>query len=169
MQSNSRIINPTSVFCVDRYQYYRLLSVADYGTREGSETWCAYMLRGLRDEIRKIDRLSDHTFLTDKIINSALVLSEREKRITSRERKMLKIAFETGPVNAARYRELFPDKAPQEISRRIRGLREKSLLLSLEEGSRKYVINLKARLLRLGIMEALDQYGFLPPQLPTDP
>lgn len=70
-----------------------MLSVADSGTREGLETWCTYMLRGLRD---------------------------------------------------------------------------KNLLLSLEQGSRKYVINLKARFLRLGIMEALDQNGFLPPQLPAN-
>ena len=122
------------------------------------------MLRGLRNEIRKIDLLSDHAYLSEKIIQPALVLSEEEKRITSRERQMLKIAFDAGAVSATHYRNLFRDKTPQEISRRIRGLREKNLLLSLTEGSRKYVINLKAGLLRLGIMEALDQQGFLPPQ-----
>jgi hypothetical protein len=89
-------------------------------------------------------------------------------RITSRERHMLKIAFDAGAVSATHYRDLFRDKTPQEISRRIRGLRDKNLLLSLTEGSRKYVINLKAVLLRLGIMEALDQQGFLPPQLPDN-
>ena len=167
--NNSRIINPTSVFCIDRNLYYKMLSVADNGTREGQEIWCTYMLRGLRDEIRKIDLLSNHTYLAEKIIHSALVLSEEEKRITSRERYMLKIAFDAGAVSATHYRELFRDKTPQEISRRIRGLRDKNLLLSLAEGSRKYVINLKAGLLRLGIMEALDQQGFLPPQLPTNP
>ncbi|TFH22517.1 MAG: Fic family protein [Bacteroidia bacterium] len=167
--NNSRIINPTSVFCIDRNLYYKMLSVADNGTREGQEIWCTYMLRGLRDEIRKIDLLSNHTYLAEKIIHSALVLSEEEKRITSRERYMLKIAFDAGAVSATHYRELFRDKTPQEISRRIRGLRNKNLLLSIAEGSRKYVINLKAGLLRLGIMEALDQQGFLPPQLPTNP
>jgi len=167
--NNSRIINPTSVFCIDRNLYYKMLSVADSGTREGQESWCTYMLRGLRDEIRKIDLLSNHTFLAEKIIHTALVLSEKEKRITSRERNMLKIAFDAGAVSASQYRDLFRDKTPQEISRRIRGLRDKNLLLSLAEGSRKYVINLKAGLLRLGIMEALDQQGFLPPQLPENP
>ena len=132
-------------------------------------TWCIYMLRGLRDEIKKIDLLSNHTYLAEKIIHTALALSEKEKRITSRERNMLKIAFDTGAVSATHYRELFRDKTPQEISRRIRDLRNKNLLLSLTEGSRKYVINLKATLLRLGIMEALDQQGFLPPQLPANP
>ncbi len=127
------------------------------------------MLRGLRDEIRKIDLLSNHSYLAEKIIHTALVLSEKEKRITSRERYMLKIAFDAGAVSATHYRDLFRDKTPQEISRRIRGLRDKNLLLSLAEGSRKYVINLKAGLLRLGIMEALDQQGFLPPQLPANP
>ncbi len=167
--NNSRIINPTSVFCIDRNLYYKMLSVADIGTCEGQKTWCIYMLRGLRDEIKKIDLLSKHTYLAEKIIHTALVLSEKEKRITSRERNMLKIAFDTGAVSATHYRKLFRDKTPQEISRRIRDLRNKNLLLSLTEGSRKYVINLKAALLRLGIMEALDQQGFLPPQLPANP
>jgi len=167
--NDSRIINPTSVFCIDRNLYYNMLSIADSGTREGQETWCAYMLRGLRDEIRKIDLLSNHTYLAEKIIHTSLVLSEKEKRITSRERHMLKIAFDAGAVSASHYRDLFRDKTPQEISRRIRGLRDKNLLLSLAEGSRKYVINLNAGLLRLGIMEALDQQGFLPPQLPANP
>lgn len=167
--NNSRIINPTSVFCIDRYRYYKMLSTADSGTREGLESWCTYMLGGMRDEIRKIDLLSDHIYLTEKIIHVALVLSEREKRISFRDRQMLRIAFDVGAVSATHYRDLFKDKSPQEISRRIRGLRDKHLLLSLDEGSRKYVINLKARLLRPGIMEALDQQGFLPPRLPTNP
>jgi len=167
--NNSRIINPTSVFCMDRNLYYKMLSIADNGTKEGQEMWCTYMLRGLRDEIRKIDLLSDHPYLAENIIHTALVISEEEKRITSRERYMLKIAFDAGAVSATHYRDLFRDKTPQEISRRIRGLRDKNLLLSLAEGSRKYVINLKAGLLRLGIMEALDQQGFLPPQLTGNP
>jgi Fic family protein len=166
--NKSRIINPTSVFCIDRDLYYRMLSAADSGTVEGLKTWCTYMLKGLRDEIRKIDLLSDHSYLAEKIIHIALGISETEKRITPRERQMLRIAFDTGAVSASHYRESFKNKTPQEISRRIRGLRDKNLLHSLEEGSRKYVINLKARLLRLGIMEALDQNGFLPPQLPAD-
>lgn len=165
--NDSRIINPTSVFCIDRNQYYKNLSAADGGTMEGQKTWCAYMLRGLRDEIRKIDLLSDHEFLAENIIHPALVISEKEKRITSREKDMLKIAFDAGTVTATHYRGLFRDKTPQEISRRIRSLRDKNLLRPLAEGNRKYVINLKAGLLRLGIMEALDQQGFLPPQIPT--
>lgn len=164
--NNSRIINPTSVFCVDRDLYCKMLSKADKGSREGQEIWCTYMLRGLRDEIRKIDLLSNHGYLAENIIHTALILSEKGKRISSRERQMLKIAFDSGAVSATHYRELFRDKAPQEVSRRIRGLRDKNLLLPKAEGSRKYVINLKAGLLRLGIMEALDHQGFLPPQLP---
>jgi len=167
--NDSRIINPTSVFCIDRIQYYNMLSIADGGTREGQETWITYMLRGLRDEIRNIDLLSNHSYLAEKIIHTSLVHSEKEKRITSRERHMLKIAFDAGAVSATHYRDLFRDKSPQEISRRIRSLRSKNLLLSLSEGSRKYVINIKAGMLRLGIMEALDQQGFLPPQLPANP
>ena len=164
--NHSRIINPASAFCMDRMQYYRMLSGADKGSREGLEEWCTYMLRGLRDEIRKIDLLSVHDYLVEKIIFPSLSVSQKANRISSRERLMLRIAFEKGVVSAAQFTELFKTSSPQEISRRIRVLREKKLLLPLDEGSRKYIINLKAAELRLGIMTILDQEGFLPP---TDP
>ena len=59
VQAGGRVLNPTAVFCNDRDRYYTMLAAADTGTQEGLEVWCTYVLRGILDEMRKIDRLAD--------------------------------------------------------------------------------------------------------------
>lgn len=63
-----RIINPTAVFCSNRNNYYNFLSEADKGTDEGIMTWVEYVLKGLEEEIEKIDKLSEYTFLRKEVL-----------------------------------------------------------------------------------------------------
>ena len=58
-----RIINPTAVFCSSRSDYYNYLSIADQGTDQGVLLWSEYVLKGLKEEIEKIDKLSDYDYL----------------------------------------------------------------------------------------------------------
>ena len=55
-----RIINPTAVFCSNRNDYYNNLSIADTGTDTGILAWSEYVLKGLKEEIEKIDKLLDY-------------------------------------------------------------------------------------------------------------
>ncbi len=157
-----RIINPASAFCMDRELYYKSLSSADKGERDGIINWCTYMLSGLKTEMEKTDRLADHSYLMSKILLPAIHHSEKNGRISQLDSKMLKIAVEQHTVQASHFKNLFRDKLPQEISRQIKKLRESRLLVSETEGGRQYVINIRNELLRLGIMNALDREGFLP-------
>ena len=59
-----RIINPTAVFCNNRDNYYNYLSLADSGTDENILKWCEYVLKGLKVEIEKIDRLLNFDYLS---------------------------------------------------------------------------------------------------------
>ena len=65
-----RILNPTAVFCSNRDNYYHYLAEADKGTDEGVLSWCEYVLKGLKEEIEKIDKLLDHNFLTHSFWNN---------------------------------------------------------------------------------------------------
>ena len=67
-----RIINPTAVFCSNRNDYYNYLSSADSGTSEGMLSWIAYVLKGLKEEIEKIDKLPDCKFLRKEILLPAI-------------------------------------------------------------------------------------------------
>jgi Fic family protein len=63
VRAGGRVLNPTAVFCNDRDRYYTMLGKADSGLSEGSEAWCIYVLEGMLNELRKVDRLTDIHFL----------------------------------------------------------------------------------------------------------
>ena len=60
---NGRIINPSSVFYTDRDKYYSMLSNADSLKDDSILEWCEYFLRGLKNEIEKIDSLLDISYV----------------------------------------------------------------------------------------------------------
>jgi Fic family protein len=70
-----RIINPTAVFCSNRKDYYDNLAEADTGTEQGILTWVEYVLKGLKEEIEKIDKLLDYRYLQKEILVPAINLS----------------------------------------------------------------------------------------------
>ena len=157
-----RIVNPTAIFCNDRDLYYKYLSKADKGTRKGILEWSEYVLSGLKTEIQKIDRLSDYKYLKKNILNNAITFSRENDRITETEFKILKIAIEKKVIQASDLRVVFPNKLNSEISRNIRGLKDKQLLIPEKENGRKYIISFQNKILLRGIIRALDENGFLP-------
>jgi Fic family protein len=157
-----RILNPTAVFCSNRKNYYRYLSLADTGKDKGILSWCEYLLRGLKNEIEKIDRLLDYDYLKDEILLPAIRHSQERKFVTDIEAKILKIAVEEQVMQAADLKVLFEGKKASEISRNIGRLKEKKILMSIKEGTRKYVIRFDNNFLLRGIIKLLGDKDFLP-------
>jgi Fic family protein len=160
--AQGRIINPTAVFCSDRNKYNQLLSQADSGTDEGMLNWCEYVLLGLKNEIEKIDRLLDYKYLLSEILVPAIDISREGQVITDAESKILKVAAEKQIFQAADIKKLFPGKLSAEISRILRRLREKNMILTSGEHSRKYIISFNNSFLLRGIIMMLGEKGFLP-------
>lgn len=157
-----RIINPTAVFCSNRNDYYTYLAKADSGTKEGILEWCEYVLRGLKDEIEKIDKLSDYEYLKKEVLIPAINHSLERKYITEIESKVLKRVVENQLIQASDIKDLFSSKHNSEISRQIKKLIEKKMLVPEKEGTRKYIIRFDNNFLLRGIIKALDEKGFLP-------
>jgi hypothetical protein len=65
-------------------------------------------------------------------------------------------------MQASDIREFFPGKSSPEISRQIARLKNRKMLQSEREGSRKYLIRFDNNYLLRGIMKSLDEKGFLP-------
>lgn len=160
--NTGRLINPAAVFCSDRKRYYQYLAKADKGTEESILDWCLYVLKGLKEEIDKVDRLADISFLTDRILIPAIDFSAKRKFITGTHARMLKVAAEKQEVHASDFRDIFPGSLPQEISRQIRRLREMKMLDPVKENARKYFLRFNNNFLLLGIMHVMDQEGLLP-------
>ncbi|HMV15523.1 MAG TPA: Fic family protein [Chitinophagales bacterium] len=157
-----RIINPTAVFCSNRNDYYTNLSEADKGTDAGIITWIEYVLKGLKEEIEKIDKLLDYKFLRKEILIPTITHSLERKYITDVEAKILKKAIDEQVIQAADVKEFFGGKADAEVSRQIRKLIDKKMLVPEKEGTRKYVLRFDNSYLLRSVIKTLGEKGFLP-------
>ena len=157
-----RIINPTAVFCSNRNDYFSYLSAADNGTRTSMLSWIEYVLKGLKEEIEKIDKLSDYEFLRKEILMPSINLSLERKYITDLEAKVLKRAVDLQVISAADVKSIFPGKVDSEVSRQIRKLIDQKMLTQEKEGGRKYVLRFDNSYLLRSIIQLLGDKGFLP-------
>ena len=157
-----RIINPTAVFCSNRNDYYSFLSEADKGTDEGIMAWVEYVLKGLKEEIEKIDKLSDYTFLRKEILLPTISHSLERKYITDVESKILRKVIDLQVIQAADVKEFFVGKADAEVSRQIKRLIDKKMISPEKDGTRKYVLRFDNSYLLRSIIKSLGDKGFLP-------
>lgn len=157
-----RIVNPTAVFCSDRNMYYKMLTGADAGTEAALLGWCEYVLGGLKGEIEKIDRLLDYAYLRERILLPTIQHSAKHKLCTDQEAQVLTVAAKRQEFKAADLKEIFPGKLSAEISRIIRNLINKKMILPVEPKARKYVLRFDNSYLLRGVIEMFDKNGFLP-------
>lgn len=157
-----RIINPTAVFCSKRNDYYSKLSEADNGTENGLLIWIEYVLHGLKEEIEKIDRLTDYDYLKKEILIPAINHSLERKYVTDVEAKILKRVVDRQVVQASDLKEFYVGKVDAEVSRQIRKLIDKKMIVPEKEGSRKYIIRFDNNYLLRGVIKSLGEKGFLP-------
>ena len=157
-----RIINPTAVFCSNRNGYYDNLSKADSGSDNDVLEWCEYVLKGLKEEIEKIDKLTDYEYLKKEILIPSINFSLERQIITEIESKILKETIEKQVVQNLDLEKFFKGKAKSEISRQIKKLIDKKMLIPERDSARKYVLRFDNNYLIRGIIKMLDEKGFLP-------
>ncbi len=157
-----RILNPTAIFCSDREDYYKMLGLADKGTESGLQEWSEYVLKGLRTEIEKVDKLLDYSYLSKKILEVAVSHALERKLITDIEANILKIAIDKQVIQQSDIKHLFPGKDASQVSRVIKKLLTENIITTERESKRKYILNFQNSYLLRGIVRALDNEGFLP-------
>jgi hypothetical protein len=163
-KSKDRIINPTAVFCSDRKEYYIHLSFADNGTDEGMIAWAEYMLKGLKSEIEKLDKLLDYNYLYPVILSEALKDAREREYITKEEYTILEVALKKvqGLIQSSDIADVLPSKSKYDRSRVIKSLVEKKMLRPIKPGARKYYLYFSNNYLMRSILAQLDKNGFLP-------
>ena len=163
-KSKDRIINPTAVFCSDRNEYYKYLSMADNDPEEGMLAWAEYMLKGLKIEIEKLDKLLDYRYLQPTILRAALKDALDRKYITDPEYKILikLIDQPDGLIQSSDISPIFPDKSSSDRSRMIKALVDKRMLRPISENARRYLLSFENNFLLRSILTQLDKNGFLP-------
>ncbi|MBV2235546.1 MAG: Fic family protein [Sterolibacterium sp.] len=162
VKNGGRVLNPTAVFCNDRDQYYAMLARADTGTSQGREDWCRYVLQGMLDELRKVDRLADFAYLRDKILAPALAYARDRQLITALEESLLHIAARSEVTRASDLAAAMPRMTPAQRTYQIRKLVERKMLQPIKEGARQYSVGFSNNYLIRGVVRALSDEGFIP-------
>ena len=165
VKAGGRVLNPTAVFCNDRDRYYTMLAAADTGTPAGLETWCVYVLQGILDELRKVDRLTEFGYLSDKVLSPAIAYARERELITATEERVLHIGAKTGIAKAADLAAAMPGMSAAQRTYQIRKLVDRKMLLPIKEGARQYTLGFSNSYLMRGIVRALSAEGFIPPTL----
>lgn len=162
MSAGGRVLNPTAVFCNNRDRYYQMLSTADAGKDKDILEWAEYVLSGIVEELTKLDKLTNYTFLKQKILFPALFNSKERKIITPEEFTILRLSVEKGQLRAGDLNEKLPELTQRKRSYLLKKLLE-SRMLQREESSYVYSINFTNNYLLRGIMKELADQGFAPP------
>ena len=162
VQAGGRVLNPTAVFCNDRERYYAMLTLADQGTERGLEEWCLYVLSGIYSELKKVDQLTSHAFLSQKVLYPAIDFSVERGLINSLESKVLKRAVELGTIKAGDLRAVLPELKPAQVTYQLGKLIERGLLQPIEEGARTYTAKFSNSYLIRGVIKVLREEGFIP-------
>ncbi len=160
--NSKRIINTSLSLASDPDKYLFLLNKTDSDNNKDIMNWLEFALKGLRDDMTRMDLLHNYDYLKDEVIKPALNHPLFDRLFTDQDRLVMDIAVEKQIFQAADVRVYFPSKHPSEISKMLRWLKEKELIISLEDNSRKYAVNLQNKYLVKQIIAKLDKKGFLP-------
>ncbi|MFT3736812.1 MAG: Fic family protein [Rhodocyclaceae bacterium] len=161
VREGGRVLNPTAVFCNDRERYYDMLGQADTGTQQGREAWCTYVLRGMLEELYKVDRLTDSGYLTSRILEPALRHARDRGLLTPMEQRILMTTASAGIVKANDLQSAMPDMGAAQRTYQIRKLVERKMLLPIHEGARQYTVGFSNSYLIRGVIQALSAEGFI--------
>ena len=159
-----RMLNPSSIFCIDRQQYYDMLAKADKGTKKGLEAWCQYVAEGIESEVSRVMKLLDKDYAVTNLLQPALKKAHMDKYINDDEFAILKIAMEKDIFQAQDVKSLFGATASAAVqtSRVLSSMKEKKLIMVHPKYKKKYVIRFSNNYLLRGVLDQMDANHLLP-------
>ena len=158
----NRIINPTFSFCWDPEKYRRLIRRADSDKEKDMLAFIEFALEGLRNDMQRMDRLLTYDIIRDDILKPAFRHPIFERLFSEQDKLIIDLAIDKQIFQAGDVRIFFPMKHPTEISKMIKWLRDKEIIIGIDENARKYAINLENKYLVKQVVGKLDRAGFIP-------
>lgn len=156
----SRLFNPTAVFCSNRNKYYEMLKLADSKNNGALVQWCQFVLQGLLDELQKTEKLTDIGYVRRHILEPVLQDASRKGIIDKETLSALQIALEKPIFQASDLSDVWPNTYTR--SRYVRSMLDAGLIAPLSEGARKYYLKFAGSPLMVSLILTLHQQGFLP-------
>lgn len=158
----NRIINPTFSFCWDPEKYLKLIRKADSEKEKDVFAFIEFALEGLKNDMTRMDKLLNYETVKEEILRPAFKHPLFDRVFSEQDRLIIDIALEKQVFQAADVRLYFPQKHPTEISKMLKWLRDKEMIIGLDEHARKYAINLENKYLVKLVVGKLERAGFIP-------
>ena len=127
------------------------------------------VLGGIRDELRKIDRITRYDDLRDHILRPALAHSREKKWLTDAESTVLGMAVTKGEFKAADIDAVLPALSTRQRTYLITRLNDQHMIRPVREGARSYTINFTNNYLLRSVIHALEKEGFIQPFVKAAP
>lgn len=162
-----RAIDPTAVFGANRSAYYQNLEAADSLEHEAIIGWCTYLLTGMLEDLKKLERLGDHSFVISELLRPSFRRAVAAGIINEQEQNALDVLARKTFIKASDLTETISGSAVAR-SQFIRRLIERRLIEPISEGKRTYRLVMSPGPLTPFIFRQLDELGFLPQILRDD-
>jgi len=159
---DGQLINPTAVFCNDREKYYEQLAIADEGTSEALLKWCEYVLTGICDEISKVNKLLDHTYLLEYVLKPAIAMGRDRGLINKSEEAVLKMGVEKQSFKASDVAASLPKLSPRQRTHMVAKLKSSGMIRPLKEHGREYFVAFNNNYLMRSLIQILEKEDFIP-------
>ncbi|NVN00727.1 Fic family protein [Arthrobacter sp. SDTb3-6] len=162
-----RAVNPTAVFGSDRARYYSMLEQADTLEPNDIVQWCAYLLNGILEDMQKLNKLSDSTFVLDSLLRPSIKRGVDAGALSRQDAAVLDVVGRLTEVKASDLEAALPGSVSSR-SQQIRKLVDRKLIQPIAEGKRSYQLVMAPGPLTPFIIRQLDELGFLPNILKDD-
>jgi hypothetical protein len=123
------------------------------------------VLQGIREELEKVDKLTDYAYLTRCILHPAVSFVRSREWITETEEQNLVSVIKMKVVKSSDIARALPTLTPNQRTYQIKNLVEQGMLLPVNPGARQYTIGFSNNYLVRGVIKALREQGFIPEPL----
>lgn len=157
-----KLLNPTAVFCNDRDFYYEMLAKADLGADEKILDWCEYVLKGILDEIVKLNKLTDHKYLSKHILIPAVNFGKDRGYLNKSESEILKKGIEIQEFKSTDLNDCLTGLTSRQKIHLISKLKSNNFIRPHKENGRVYYVNFMNNYLMRGLVRVLEKEEFIP-------
>jgi Fic family protein len=161
VSTDGRVLNPSAVFCNDRERYYQKLAAADHGNEEALADWCLYVLTGIQAEIGKVDRLTDHQFIREKILLPALRFCRERNALNTEDAIYVEEAIKLGSFKSSALMVVSPNLDARQQAYKFNKLQVAKLVVPVAKNKRQYTLGFANSVLLRGVIQSLRIEGFL--------
>jgi len=156
-KKDSSKFNPAIVLCKNSYLNHAIEENADNGIITRLES----IFKNIKKDIEKVNLLANYSYLEKELLKPSINRCLEKNFITENQAYILHKAVEKQIIQASDVKSVYSYKSDTEISREIKKLIDKKLIVRESMGTRKYVLSLENNYILGELIGILKEKGFI--------